>query len=76
MAYDTDLLLNKISCAQCGRPIEWPLWSERERNRVSYLWSCMACDYQFVTVAILKSETAEGLVPERSTRHQQPPIAA
>ena len=68
-ASDSSFLLNKNPCAQCGKLITSPLWSERERNRVSFLWSCQACDYQFVTIAILKSESFEVQVP-------QPAIAA
>lgn len=68
-ASDCSFLLNKNPCAQCGKLITSPLWSECERNRVSYLWSCQACDYQFVTIAILKSEALE-------VRVRQPAIAA
>jgi ribosomal protein L37AE/L43A len=77
MAYESAFLLNKSPCAQCGKPIASPLWSERERNRVSFLWSCQACDYQFVTIAILKSQTLEVPVPQESPAPQrQPAIAA
>lgn len=68
MPYDSEFLLNKNPCAQCGKPIASPLWTERERNRVSFLWSCQACDYQFVTIAILKSGVRDDPVP------QQPPV--
>jgi ribosomal protein L37AE/L43A len=75
MAYESAVLLNKIPCAQCGKPIASPLWSEGERNRVSFLWSCQACDYQFVTIAILKSSEIQ--VPQESPVPQrQPAIAA
>ncbi|MES2750220.1 MAG: hypothetical protein V4661_02505 [Pseudomonadota bacterium] len=77
MASDSGLLLNKNPCAQCGKPIASPLWSERERNRVSYLWSCQACDYQFVTIAILKSESLNQPVPrEEPARRDAAAIAA
>lgn len=77
MASDSGFLLNKNPCAQCGKPIASPLWSERERNRVSYLWSCQACDYQFVTIAILKSESLNQPVPrEEPSRRDAAAIAA
>jgi hypothetical protein len=60
----SEFLLDKQPCAQCGKPIATPLWLERERNRVSFLWACKACDYQFVTVAVLKSEVIELPVPQ------------
>ncbi len=75
MAYESAFLLNKIPCAQCGKPIASPLWSERERNRVSFLWSCRACDYQFVTIAILKSPAPNVQEPP-APRRQPPAIAA
>lgn len=75
MAYESAFLLNKHPCAQCGKPIASPLWIERERNRVSFLWSCQACDYQFVTIAILKSEALDDRVP-REPHRQSPAIAA
>lgn len=68
MPYRSEFLLNKQPCAQCGKPIVSPLWSEHERNRVSFLWACTACDYQFVTIAVLKSEVIDIPVP------QQPPV--
>jgi len=76
MAYEFAFLLNKIPCAQCGKPIASPLWTERERNRVSFLWSCQACDYQFVTIAILKSRTPDAQVPQEPPAPQRQPIAA
>jgi hypothetical protein len=44
-------------CAQCGKPIERPIWSERGRDRMSFVWSCDACDYQFTTIAIFGEHT-------------------
>ena len=38
-------------CAQCGKPIAAPEWTEQGPKRVSYLWHCRACDYQFEAVA-------------------------
>jgi hypothetical protein len=39
-------------CAQCGKLITRPIWSERGDHRISFVWSCDACDYQFTTIAI------------------------
>lgn len=72
-ASNCSLLLGELPCAQCGKLIASPLWSESERNRVSFLWSCRACDYQFVTIAILKSASME---EESPARHSRPAIAA
>lgn len=77
MPYHSEFLLNKHPCAQCGKPIASPLWSERERNRVSFLWSCQACDYQFVTIAILKSRLPVDRIPrEQPVRPEEPAVAA
>jgi hypothetical protein len=81
MPYQSGILLNKHPCAQCGKPIASPLWSEHERNRVSFLWSCKACDYQFVTIAILKPAVMEVRVPQpppvpEVAVHDGPAIAA
>jgi hypothetical protein len=38
-------------CAQCGKPIAAPEWIENGPRRISYLWHCRACDYQFEAVA-------------------------
>jgi hypothetical protein len=38
-------------CAQCGKPIALPDWVEAGPRRISYLWHCRACDYQFEAVA-------------------------
>lgn len=66
MPYQSEFLLSKQPCAQCGKPLASPLWSERERNRVLFLWACTACDYRFVTIAVLKSDVIEIPVPQRS----------
>ena len=39
-------------CAQCGTPIAQPDWIEPGEGRVSYLWTCRACNYRFEAVAI------------------------
>jgi ribosomal protein L37AE/L43A len=38
-------------CAQCGKPIAAPVWTENGPRRISYLWHCRACDYEFEAVA-------------------------
>jgi hypothetical protein len=38
-------------CAQCGKPIFAPDWTENGPRRISCLWHCRACDYQFEAVA-------------------------
>lgn len=79
MPYQSGFLLNKHPCAQCGTLIAAPLWSEHERNRVSFLWACKACDYQFVTIAILKPEAVEMDMPRQlplATAPDEPAIAA
>lgn len=52
-------------CAQCGTPIAQPDWIEPGEGRVSYLWTCHACNYRFEAVAIFAQETIE-----------HPPLAA
>ncbi|HEV2158911.1 hypothetical protein [Bradyrhizobium sp.] len=39
-------------CAQCGTPIAAPDWIEPGEGRVSYLWTCHACNYRFEAIAI------------------------
>jgi ribosomal protein L37AE/L43A len=38
-------------CAQCGKPIAGPEWTENGPRRISYLWHCEACDYRFEAIA-------------------------
>lgn len=52
-------------CAQCGTPIAEPDWIEPGVGRVSYLWTCHACNYRFEAVAIYDAAAAE-----------HPPLAA
>ena len=39
-------------CAQCGKPIPIPSWTEADNNRVHFIWQCKACNYQFQCTAI------------------------
>jgi ribosomal protein L37AE/L43A len=48
-------------CAQCGKPIAAPDWVEAGPRRVSYLWQCRACDYQFEAVAFFDEAEPEAL---------------
>jgi len=43
-------------CAQCGTPIPRPDWIEPGEGRVSYLWTCHACNYRFEAVAIFDQD--------------------
>ena len=52
-------------CAQCGAPIPKPDWIEPGEGRISYLWTCRACNYQFEAVAIFDEAAVE-----------HPPLAA
>ncbi len=38
-----------------------PEWIEADRHRVSYLWHCLACDYQFEAVAFFDEPEPETL---------------
>lgn len=39
-------------CAQCGKPIAKPIWSEPGHGCATYVWTCHACDYEFTSIAI------------------------
>ena len=52
-------------CAQCGAPIPKPDWIEPGEGRISYLWTCRACNYRFEAVAIFDEAALE-----------HPPLAA
>lgn len=70
-AFHTGFFLNKNPCAQCGKPIAAPMWFEEERDRVSFAWSCAACDYQFVTIALYGRQGRE-----QPVRHEIRALAA
>jgi len=46
-------------CAQCGAPIPKPDWIEPGEGRISYLWTCRACNYRFEAVAIFDEAAVE-----------------
>jgi hypothetical protein len=63
-AHTTDVP-RRNPCAQCGTPIAQPDWIEPGVGRVSYLWTCRACNYRFEAVAIYEIAASE-----------HPPLAA
>jgi len=63
---DVDCHPTQNPCAQCGNPIARPIWSERDHDRMSFVWLCEVCDYQFTSIAIFA---------ERSERPQYRGIA-
>ncbi|MBJ7405120.1 MAG: hypothetical protein JHD07_18150 [Bradyrhizobium sp.] len=63
-AHTTDIPRHN-PCAQCGTPIAQPDWVEPGAGRISYLWTCRACNYRFEAVAIFDPAAAE-----------HPPLAA
>jgi C4-type Zn-finger protein len=48
-------------CAQCGKPIAAPEWSEAGPRRISYLWHCRACGYRFEAIAIFEESDPEAI---------------
>ena len=46
-------------CAQCGKPIAFPDWTEAGPGHTAYLWRCRACDYRFEAVAYFEESAAE-----------------
>lgn len=46
-------------CAQCGKPIATPIWSEPGERCVSYVWSCQACNYEFTCTAVYPEQRVE-----------------
>jgi ribosomal protein L37AE/L43A len=57
----SDHLPHENPCAQCGKPISAPEWTEADSRRISYLWHCQACDYQFEAVAFYQESGSEAL---------------
>ena len=46
-------------CAQCGKPIAKPIWSEPGDSCMTYVWACHACDYEFTSTAIFVTRREE-----------------
>lgn len=49
--FDSGYMPRENPCAQCGKPIPTPDWIESGPDRMSYLWTCRACGYQFEAMA-------------------------
>ena len=47
-----DVMPHDNPCAQCGKPIAKPIWSEPGSHCVTYVWACHACDYEFTSTAV------------------------
>jgi ribosomal protein L37AE/L43A len=49
---DFDFHPHNNPCAQCGKPIASPVWSEPGDACVTYVWACKACGYEFACTAV------------------------
>jgi hypothetical protein len=58
---DIGYLPHENPCAQCGKPIAAPEWTEAGPRRISYLWHCQACDYKFEAMAFYEGADSEAL---------------
>jgi hypothetical protein len=59
----SDFVPHDNPCAQCGKPIAKPIWSEPGESCVTYVWACLACDYEFTCTAVYP-------------QHEEQPLAA
>jgi hypothetical protein len=50
--YAFDFVPHDAPCAQCGKPIAKPSWSEPGEGCITFVWSCRACDYEFTCTAV------------------------
>jgi ribosomal protein L37AE/L43A len=51
----TDRSYKQPPCAQCGKTLIAPTWSEHVSDRcVRHVWSCEACGYEFETSVYLR----------------------
>jgi len=46
-------------CAQCGKPIPNPSWTEADTNRLHFIWQCKSCNYQFQCTAIYPQQSEQ-----------------
>lgn len=47
-------------CAQCGKMLFGPEWSEYLSDRqVRHLWLCSSCSYEFETLVVFPAEATE-----------------
>jgi transcription elongation factor Elf1 len=52
----TDRFYKQLPCAQCGKTLIAPTWSEHVSDRcVRHVWSCEACGYEFETSVYLRT---------------------
>lgn len=56
---DLSYLPHENPCAQCGKPIAAPDWIENGPRRISYLWHCRDCGYEFEAVAFYDASRSE-----------------
>lgn len=52
VAYQHNELPHHNPCAQCGTPIAQPTYAEGDAHRMSYVWSCDDCGYEFTTLVM------------------------
>lgn len=46
-------------CAQCGKMLFGPEWSEYlDQRQVRHLWFCASCDYDFETLVVFPAEAS------------------
>jgi hypothetical protein len=55
-AWTANHLPKNNPCAQCGKLIPNPSWSEVDMNRIHFIWHCTACEYCFQSTAIYAAE--------------------
>jgi hypothetical protein len=56
VALRSNRLARNNPCAQCGKPIPAPVWTEIDSDKVQFSWHCIACDYRFHSTAIYQDE--------------------
>jgi ribosomal protein L37AE/L43A len=59
VAHASEFVPHDSPCAQCGKPISKPVWSEPGERCVTYVWACQACDYEFTATAIYSAKSEE-----------------
>lgn len=55
---EADFVPHNNPCAQCGRLIPSPVWSEPGDHCNAYLWVCDVCDYEFTSLAVYRQGRA------------------
>ena len=46
-------------CAQCGKPIPIPSWTEADNNRVHFIWQCKACNDQIQAMRLAANTSTD-----------------